>query len=388
MQIFVSGVTYDIGRTSTISRDVEVKVEQSPYSTDPVFAVFRYLDFAFIVQVVLSLLAIVFTYDSVNGERERGTLKLVLSNSIPRAHYLFAKLVGSWIGLTVPILLSMLLGALLLVLYRVPMNELEWIKLLSLVSVSVLYYSFFITAGLFVSSLTRRSSESFLVLLIIWVCLILIVPRGATMVSEQLVTVPSIADLQVQKDRYWMQSSSETRKKTEEIWPYEQLMAKMNNEQKQKYRQENQARYSEIRDSLWEVNLNNIAEFNRQLNEGRRNLQSEQERIAFRLSRFSPASTYKLAAMNLAGTNASMKVRFEEQLYQYREIFLAYSVAEFEKYDAGEPLDRGGMPRFVATPENAGAVFSLAIVDFGLLSIYTILAFVGAFVAFLRYDVR
>ena len=91
MQIFVSGVNYDVGRLSQISSTEDIKLEQSAYSDDPLFAVFRYIDFGFIVQVVLSLFAIVFTYDAINGERESGTLKLVLSNSIARGQYLFAK---------------------------------------------------------------------------------------------------------------------------------------------------------------------------------------------------------------------------------------------------------------------------------------------------------
>ena len=67
MQIFVSGVNFDVGRLSQISSEQDVKLEQSAYPDDPVFTVFRYIDFTFIVQVVLSLFAIVFTYDAING---------------------------------------------------------------------------------------------------------------------------------------------------------------------------------------------------------------------------------------------------------------------------------------------------------------------------------
>ena len=53
MQIFVSGVNYDVGRFSQIRAERDVKLEQSAYSDEPLFAVFRYIDFSFIVQVVL-----------------------------------------------------------------------------------------------------------------------------------------------------------------------------------------------------------------------------------------------------------------------------------------------------------------------------------------------
>ena len=108
MQVFVSGVTYDVGRWSEISGSTPIKLEGSVYSDDPIFALFRYFDFAFVVQFVFSLLAILFTYDSICGERESGTLKLVFSNSVPKAQYLLAKATGAVTGLIVPILLPIL----------------------------------------------------------------------------------------------------------------------------------------------------------------------------------------------------------------------------------------------------------------------------------------
>jgi len=50
LQIFVSGLSYDIGRWSNISTMSPVKLTHSNYSDDPIFAVFRFIDFAFIVQ--------------------------------------------------------------------------------------------------------------------------------------------------------------------------------------------------------------------------------------------------------------------------------------------------------------------------------------------------
>ena len=42
------------------------------------------VDWAFIIGYVLSLIALLFTFDAISGERERGTLRLMLANSIPR----------------------------------------------------------------------------------------------------------------------------------------------------------------------------------------------------------------------------------------------------------------------------------------------------------------
>jgi hypothetical protein len=143
MQIFVSGVNNDIGRLSSVSNFDEIKLRSSIYSTDTIFAVFRYIDFVFIVQVVLSLFAILFTYDAVNGEREAGTLQLTFSNAVPRAQYIFAKFIGSGLGLVVPLLIPIMLGVLLVMLYRVPMLSVHWAKLGSLLGVSILFSLFY-----------------------------------------------------------------------------------------------------------------------------------------------------------------------------------------------------------------------------------------------------
>src|SRR5574341_864583 len=169
MQIFVSGVNNDIGRLSSVSNFDEIKLRSSIYSTDTIFAVFRYVDFVFIVQVVLSLFAILFTYDAVNGEREAGTLQLTFSNAVPRAQYIFAKFIGSWLGLVVPLLIPIMLGVLLVMLYRLPMLSVHWAKLGTLLSVSILFFPFFMAFGILVSTLTRQSAVSFLVSLVAWV---------------------------------------------------------------------------------------------------------------------------------------------------------------------------------------------------------------------------
>jgi ABC-type transport system involved in multi-copper enzyme maturation permease subunit len=73
LQIFNTGISHDIGRFSVIRPSESIKVTNSIYADDPIFAIFRFLDLSFIVQIVLSLLAILFTYDAINGEREQGT---------------------------------------------------------------------------------------------------------------------------------------------------------------------------------------------------------------------------------------------------------------------------------------------------------------------------
>jgi len=126
----------------------------------------------------------------------------VLSNPASRGQYLLAKFAGSWLGLTIPLMIPILIGMLLLSVFRVPMTNTDWLKLVSLIGVSILYFTFFIALALLVFALTRNSVVSFLLLLVTWITLVLIVPRGAVMAVWQLIDVPTVAETESQKDRF------------------------------------------------------------------------------------------------------------------------------------------------------------------------------------------
>ena len=57
-----------------------------------------FLDLEFIVLIVLSLFAILFTYDAISGEKERGTLRLSFAGPVARHTYMTGKLLGSFLG--------------------------------------------------------------------------------------------------------------------------------------------------------------------------------------------------------------------------------------------------------------------------------------------------
>ena len=402
MQVFVSGVNNDIGRAAEINTWVEPKLENSNYSDDTLFAVFRFVDLTFIFLVVLSLFAILFTYDAINGERESGTLKLALSNAVPRAQYVLAKFAGSWVGLTIPLLIPLLIGMLMVIIFDVPMEGADWGRVMTLIGASVLYFTFFIAFGLLVSALTKRSAVSFLILLVAWVALVLIVPRAATMTAGQIAPVTSVAEIESQKDRQrtdrWRSFGQTRMKQWEER---STAMSGMTDEERNDYMNANRQAWQEEESAAREAIMDEINEFSRKLDEDLRNQKDEQERLAFTLSRFSPASAYKLTAMNLAETSTSLKSRYEDAMKDYRTTFTQFVDAKREEdrrrnqgrrgpggNDDPEPLDLSELPRFEAPEESFQEAFAPTIIDLGILSVFSLVAFGGAFLSFMRYDVR
>ena len=71
--------------------------------TNPLLNLFTSIDLVFIFEVVLSLIALIFAYDAIAGERERGTLRLVVTHPVRRGQILLAKYISAMLCLLVPI---------------------------------------------------------------------------------------------------------------------------------------------------------------------------------------------------------------------------------------------------------------------------------------------
>ncbi len=410
MQIFVSGLSNDVGRWSDIGDMSSVKLQNSIYSDDPIFSVFRFIDFAFIVQVVLSLFAILFTYDTISGERENGTLKLVFSNAVQRTQYIIAKGVGAWLGLVIPIMIPILLCILLALAMGVSLTATDWGKLFGLIGISILLFTFFIIFGVFISSLTRRSNLSFLIALVCWVTFVLIIPRAGVMIAGQLSPVPRVAEIEGQRDAFakdlWAVFYDESSKR----W------GAFNDPDGDgcgdDYEDNDEALWARMQeeDSARKIVDRKIEAYETRLQEDLRQRKSVQERLAFTLSRFSPASAFQLAAMTLAGTDIDLKARNLDVMQNYRTQFNSYVdnklketndmsgvfMIEFSSEDGmtmnnkrnDKAVDASDMPEYVPARQNIPHAMASLVIDGGLLGLFIILAFAGAFIRMLKYDVR
>jgi len=163
--------------------------------------------------------------------------------------------------------------------------------------------------------------------------------------------------------------------------------------------------FNKFMDDLSKERQNVLKELSDRLNEDRRNRQIQQERLAFGLARISPSAAFSLAAANLAGTSIDMKEHFSNEAMAYQETFgkfmlektgmnLGGHVIFFKMKKGGEEeeekktIDPRELPGFHYQREPVKTVVKRSMWDMGLLAFFNIAFFAGAFVAFLRYDVR
>ncbi len=411
MQIFSAGVNNDIGRFSQVNARNDVKLQNSYYSDDPIYAVFQYIDFTFIVTVVFSLFAILFTYNSINGEKEDGTLRLVFSNSIPRSTFISAKFIGSWLGLVIPLLIPILAGLLLLVIFKVPLTSIHWVSIILLIVSAILYLTFFSAFGVFISSLTKYSSISFMILLVAWIVFVFIIPRIGVMSASQIIIVPSIAETESQKDSYSKSLWDNHFKQLSDMWAVRNLQMKgMSDNERKAFEDDNSYAWLEQEDKLRSEVQKNISDYSLRLNEELRNKKAMLEKLALTLSRFSPASSFQFAAMNLASTGIDQKTLYENQIQNYKNDFVAYTEKKQNespnqagmirismdsrkgvKISTGRndnSLDLHELPKYTAAGLKFSDILKPTIIDLGLLILYSIISYAAAFFVFLKYDLR
>ena len=147
------------------------------HGTDnPFIAFFSSIDIVFVFEVILSLMGLIFAYDAIAGERERGTLRLVLAQPIQRGQILLAKYISAMACLLVPLILS-LLFALLLLTRSIPLSTADFLRIAGIVLTSFAYLSLFYLIGLLISVATRRTGTALMLAMFVWGFLILVYPN-------------------------------------------------------------------------------------------------------------------------------------------------------------------------------------------------------------------
>ena len=387
LSTIIAGVQQAVGRQATVNVAYDPSLVDSKYNSNPVFAIFGELDITLIVKIVLSLLAILFTFDAIVGEKERGTLKLTLSNSVPRARLLFGKATGSFISLMMPLLIPLLLGLIMLAVYPdISLSNGDWIRIGMIFLLFLLYLSVFFALGLFMSSRMNSSSGSFLVLLFIWVTFVIIIPKASVMVAGQINPIPSVHEVTAQKDAFLQEIQGSAGPRVAE-W-------REDNPHDPKNPTEWQEKFRSFLEEMQQDLTAQIDAKNKEFEDDYQAKRRTQQAIALNISRISPASSLSFGAMSLGLTGIHEHERFLNSIKSYKPEFTKWANSKLMqsinfKDPSNQPKpDISDMPRQEFRPENLRDSLYRALPDYAIMMFMIILFFAGAFVSFLKYDVR
>ena len=336
-------------------------------------------DLASVVQVIFSFFALVLTFNAISLEKERGTLRLVLSNSVQRTKLLLAKYFGALVTIGIPFVLGLVLSLTLLSIKGISVFSGGFITALILfIILSLFYLSFFILLGLLCSMSGGGSRNSLVLCLLCWVFIIVVLPKSSgLMLRLESFAVPTGNAI-----------AEEARLAGREVW--------------NRYKGENlvtgDPRAESTRLNVRVMNEASQAEeavFDSYLD---KKIQTVKSLMAANC--VSPASLFEYAASAAAGTGTAHFESFRRQVRRYQSELVRFFKDQDARdedsphlyfhpdYISKKPFDAASLPGFNETsPQLAERVRTAAWYGVGLI-LYNVLMFALVFVSFQKYDIR
>lgn len=205
LSIFSNGISNNVGNKVKVNLgEIPLFPEGHASSRDnPLLNAFFSIDFATVIAIVISLLALVFAYDTITREREDGTMKLAFTGQVSRISFLFGKLLGLLLTLLPILLFCYLLACLILVLNPdIRLTATDWGGVMLLFLTSVVYMLVFALLGMFISALTSHSSSAIIVSLLCWISFVFLVPNMSVYLSQSIVRMPLYDNVQLAMSAY------------------------------------------------------------------------------------------------------------------------------------------------------------------------------------------
>jgi ABC-type transport system involved in multi-copper enzyme maturation permease subunit len=360
------------------------------------------IDFAFIVAFVLSILAIVFTFNCISGDKENGTLRAVLANAVYRRQVLMAKLTGNYLVFLAPFLLSMLVALLIVYLSGIiPIFSAELFPaVVIMTAISLLFLLVLFNLGIWISALTHNSILSINVLLLIWIVLGLVIPKMSPIVGATIYPVESTGAFESKKMLLRESITKEQIKAESEV--YETLRTQLRPGEtgiSTAWKDVNTA-YDEQVVPVREKYEQRLAEEIRQLTDDYAMRCNRQNAIARGFARLSPINAVSNLMAEFSGTGYSEADNFTQQAAQFQTTVKqeVYDKFVYKVYRANGSMtttthsaddSKITIPAFENYKHvSISNIIQQNVVDIVLLCFYCLLFFVCAFVCFLRFDVR
>ena len=343
MSIFAKGLDANLCRSYEVG-GASIEVGRKQQSVNKIFMLFTTPDLLYIVKIILSLCAMLFAFDVVCGEKEIGTLRQSLSNNLKRPILIIGKWIGGFVSFILPFFLAVILGAIFVTLSpMVDMNVQNWAKLGLFLLSSVIYLAVFFSLGLFISSLTHRSSTSLVVSLFAWIMLAFLIPNLGNILARQFVRIPSALQLKQTETQLDLRYNAEVRR--------------------------DESKRAEAR-ARRETELNKITE-------DYRNRFDRLVKLSQYITRISPAAVFTFLATDIMGTGLLEEGRLKRAILQH--------ASTLKNWDD----EKGDRPGFIFKRSSVKEVLGpSSLRNFFILIVFNILLFTGAYVGFLRYDVR
>jgi ABC-type transport system involved in multi-copper enzyme maturation permease subunit len=393
LSIFASGLTDMMPKKFVVKRD-GLNFLAGDSSDEPVIAITGKLDYMFTIMVIFSLFSILLTFDTICGEKEKGTLKASLANAVPRNTIIFGKYIGTMLTILLPLFVSFLVSLILLILLGYPLfNQAIFIRIILILISSIIFISIFSCIGIFISSRVHGSKVSIVLLLSIWVLFIVIIPKSSNIIVKAIIPIRSGEVIQLEK--YHLRHNLELEKGSR----MDELDKTL-----PKFDRSHPEDYDHIRAERDKVLTPLRAEYRLKIAEGERKIERDyelekqkQSSLTMTMARISPVTYFYQIITNLAWTGEQDKSNFKASARSYQQVVDEHVFNHIFRDVLPSGRARMGMsgninfknlPIYQYNEISLVDTFKVIFLDLMLFIVFAILSFVVAYVSFLKYDVR
>ena len=229
LSVIAMGFDKQLGNTLTVTfKEIPTSAIGSG-AGNPLLSVFSAIDIVLIIQIIIGLLTFLFAYDTISGERERGTLALMLSNPIPRHQVLLGKYLGGMLSIVLSLSCGLLFGLLVIAQSEsISLTAEIWGRIGLIFLVSLIYISTLFMLAMLVSSRCKRSTTSLIFILFLWVVFVVLIPNTGAYLSRHILKIKpkAVVDSQIDalENEFWNKINEDSRKnqRPRDLWRFQE----------------------------------------------------------------------------------------------------------------------------------------------------------------------
>jgi ABC-type transport system involved in multi-copper enzyme maturation permease subunit len=409
LSIFSVGLENYLPNKIVTSRDGNIHISNEQGINNPQSLLFGKVDLLFNVSYVISLLALIFSFNTITGEKEDGTLRLMMSNPVLRRKVLIAKIIGNYLVLLIPFFVSILISLIILgAIGIIPVFSTNVFSPFLIISViTLLFIMSMFNLGVLVSTLTHRTLTSITALLFIWAIIILSIPKVSPMIAGVIYPIKSQQVINTQKSMVREILRKELDDKSDEI--YSELAPKYGIRPTYHFnrgRTDNENQFLVVYDSLKSIlDKEYEGRISSEINKIEKeyyNQQKTQTSFAMNLSRLSPASCYAyiISEISATGTIEAYKVRENASRFQSQvkeDIYDKFIIKKYGgshgsattlRYADGFDVSKVSIPQLNYQHTTITEALEAEWIDIVLLCLFNLILFAVCNMTFQRYDVR
>jgi len=368
---------------------------------ESILSAFGKLDFVFIIQMVASLIVLLFASDQIAGEKEMGTLRAIFSNGVPRHTVLLGKLAGGFLTVWIPFLTTFLLGMILLGILSFPLDGAGIpARLASVFVAASLFLLAYYVIGLMVSASSARSRTSLVAILLVWIVFQAVIPRLSDMLASVIHPIPTETVVSMQKS---LAVKTIDREKAMALGAkYEELFGPVGASTNPPAEPEAEKKVYEAFQTEWETRARDQkASQLRDIESAFRREKKKQRAIALGISLLSPSAAFSRLLTDLCGTGEIDRANYQQSVQDHQRTLDAALYGFVQKttriYPSGgtsssssitKSVDLQSIPAFSVRRSSLGEALAGNWGSLISLVFWLVAPFAAAYVRFVKYDVR